>query len=264
MTPNISLRLHGYFRDTRDPHATLAAFTEKRWVEIEDQLKALQKQVDKLRAQKGLPIQNMEISSHMNTKNEGFKDLVIEMDPKFPSQAIVYLAKKLSKTRQVLFAQHVHSSCQNKVLQKFWPLNKDQNKSRLEYDLVLTLIWKTQNYPRPTLKSAPTGQKIVGEPNVLRYLARLITGNTKAEVIYPETCSKSIHWIDAQLDNLYELSQNSNKTSMAKIINKTGKRPINLESSITLADLYYQSLIIRDAPEVKSILDPIFVHVALS
>ena len=124
--------------------------------------------------------------------------------------------------------------------------------------------WKTQNYPRPTLKSAPTGQKIVGEPNVLRYLARLITGNTIAEVIYPETCSKSIHWIDAQLDNLYELSQNSNKTSMAKIINKTGKRPINLESSITLADLYYQSLIIRDAPEVKSILDPIFVHVALS
>ena len=47
------------FRDNRDPLVNLALVTEKRWLDIEEQLKFLQKQVQNICDQKGLNIQDI-------------------------------------------------------------------------------------------------------------------------------------------------------------------------------------------------------------
>ena len=243
-----------YFRNTRDPVATLASVTEKRWENIEAQLKSLQKKVSQLCQLKGLSLEST-LGGNQSTDGK-FKDIVIEMDPKHPCQSLVYLAKKMSQSLKILFTQHIHSSIQNRaeIPQDFWPTSNPQTP-RLEHNMAMTLIWKS-NGLLPILKSS-TGKKIMGEPNLLRYLARL----TKDTQIYPETSSE-VHWIDAQLDTLYEMSttDKQSRTILAKNYVKSTKRPDSLKSTITLADLYFQSLVLKEAPDLKP-LNSIFISV---
>ena len=254
------------FRDNRDPLVNLALVTEKRWLDIEEQLKFLQKQVQNICDQKGLNIQDISkglpIKQTTSGLNNTFKDVVIEMDPKFPSQSIVYLAKKLSQVKEVIFASHVHSSVVstgNRVqLKDFWPKCQNGLKSRLEYDLALTLIWKSVG-PEPIMKCSggSSCSKVVGEPNILRYLARLQgTGNN--DPLYPET-SFSVNWIDSQLDDLYGLKSGS--SNLAKSI-ASNKRPQSLNSTITIADIYYH-FNHKNLPELKNIkLDHNFISIS--
>jgi len=252
-------------KDNRDPLVNLALVTEKRWLDIEEQLKFLQKQVQNICDQKGLNIQDISkglpIKQTTSGLNNTFKDVVIEMDPKFPSQSIVYLAKKLSQVKEVIFASHVHSSVvagSRVQFKDFWPKCQNGLKSRLEYDLALTLIWKSVG-PEPIMKfsGSPTCSKVVGEPNILRYLARLQgTGNN--DPLYPET-SFSVNWIDSQLDDLYGLKSGS--SNLAKSI-ASNKRPQSLNSTITIADIYYH-FNHKNLPELKNIkLDHNFVFIS--
>ena len=94
------------------------------------------------------------------------------------------------------------------------------------------------------------------QPNILRYLARLHgTGNN--DPLYPET-SFSVNWIDSQLDDLYGLKSGIN---LAKSI-ASNKRPQSLNSTITIADIYYH-FNHKNLPELKNIkLDHHFVSIA--
>ena len=261
------------FRDNRDPLVNLALVTEKRWLDIEEELKFLQKKVQKLCDQKGLNIQDIskgglpKQTSAGSGLNSTFKDVVIEMDPKYPSQSIVYLAKKLSQVKEVIFASHVHSSvviggAGSRVVQlkDFWPKSRqnDNLKSRLEHDLALTLIWKSVG-AEPIVKCSAglTSSKVVGEPNILRYLARLL-GTGSNDQLYPET-SFSVNWIDSQLDDLYGLKSGINLAAMSIASNK---RPQSLNSTITIADIYYH-FNHKNLPELKKIkLDHQFISIA--
>ena len=262
------------FRDNRDPLVNLALVTEKRWLDIEEELKFLQKKVQKLCDQKGLNIQDIskgglpKQTSAGSGLNSTFKDVVIEMDPKYPSQSIVYLAKKLSQVKEVIFASHVHSSvviggAGSRVVQlkDFWPKSRqnDNLKSRLEHDLALTLIWKSVG-AEPIVKCSAglTSSKVVGEPNILRYLARLL-GTGSNDQLYPET-SFSVNWIDSQLDDLYGFK--SGILNLAKSSIASNKRPQSLNSTITIADIYYH-FNHKNLPELKKIkLDHQFISIA--
>ena len=258
------------FRDNRDPLVNLALVTEKRWLDIEEQLKFLQKQVRKICDQKGLDIQDISkglLPKQTATLSGGslktFKDVVIEMDPKYPSQSIVYLAKKLSQVKEVIFACHVHSSVvvSGSVQLNFWPKCQNNLKSRLEHDLALTLIWKSVG-AEPIVKcgSGLTSSKVavVGEPNILRYLARLLGNNNN---YYPET-SFSVNWVDSQLDDLYGLKSGINNLAKSSAIIASNKRPQSLKSTITIADIYYH-FNHKNIAELKNInLDHQFIPIA--
>lgn len=230
-----------YSRDVRNPVETLALVTEKRWIGIQEKLEVLQKRINAIASSHGMET-NMKSSSATSTFTE-FKDIVIEMDPDFPSRSALFLAKKLAESTQVLFSCHVHSTltdCKKKVPVDFWP-SSDPKIGRLSNKLGLTLIWKPVGLGI-ALKSSPTGHHVKGEVNVARYLSRLLSKLTSATNFYQEF-SPNVHWIDLQLDLLHQVSHSDSKTR-ANLLHQMSqqKRPNNIDNQITLADILYSSM----------------------
>ena len=221
--------LFGY-RETRDPIATLASVTEKRWVQIQDKLDFLQSQINKISQKCGLK------STKPKSLNK-FQDIVIEMDPNHISKGIAYLAQKMTSVTSVFFASHSHSSLLSKCPMDFWP-ESDPNKSRLQHKVALTLIWKPVGLD-PILKPNSTRQPIFGEVNIYRYFSRLF-GIFEYEL--------NVNWIDAQLDGLHAILHG--QTVKNCIANQ--QRPPNLNNVITVADVAFASLCFR-VKEIKSL-----------
>ena len=136
ITMQINCFIEFFSRETRDPIATLASVTEKRWTQIQNKLDFLQKRLNVLTKQCGLAVPSTPIN-----KTNKFQDIVIEMDPNHASKGIAYLAQKLVEKTTVFFACHSHSSLKSKTPMDFWP-ESDPNKSRLQHKVALTLIWK--------------------------------------------------------------------------------------------------------------------------
>lgn len=232
------------FRDNRDPVATLASVTENRWIKIEEQLNFLQKQLNNIQG----GVSNQTFKSAPNKTPENFLDIVIEMDPEHKSQAVKYLALKLSQVNTVYFSSHIHST-QVKGSPPpidFWPESSDSNKKRLQHKLGLTLIWKPVG-PDAVLKMGnPTKSQVIkGEVNVCRYLCRLMNSN------FYEKANPSpavVHWIDYQLDALHQLLHcNFEGNIMPQLAKEMSlcKRPQALTGVVTLADICYASISFR-------------------
>lgn len=217
------------FWNTRDPEATLASMTEKRWIDIQKQLDVLQKQLNKVSPATATPVVP-------KPTPPPFRDIVIEMDPKKASQAVRYLATQLAQKHSVHFSSHIHSSVVNsKIPLDFWPENVDSNKQRLQNDFALTLIWKNVGGTDPVLKTQST--PIYGMTNICRYLCRLGLND-----LY-ETC-KSPHWVDMQLDFMHQLVHSDNPSEITKAM-ALCKRPLSLKNVTTLADICFPSLNFR-------------------
>ena len=222
------------YRDTRDPIATLAAVTEKRWVRIQDKLEFLQSQIHKISQNRGLKLASKPTPKSLNK----FQDIVIEMDPDFICKGIAYLASKLASVTSVYFACHSHSSLLKRNPMDFWP-ESDPNKSRLQHKVALTLIWKPVGLD-PILKPNSTSQPILGEVNIYRYFSRLFG------IFDYENCH--VNWIDAQLDGLHAILHGSQAKNCIAL-----QRPPNLPKNvITVADVAFASLCFR-VKEIKSL-----------
>jgi len=230
-------------KDNRDPVATLASVTENRWIKIEEQLNFLQKQLNNIQG----GVSNQTFKSSPNKTSENFLDIVIEMDPEHKSQAVKYLALKLSQVNTVYFSSHIHST-QVKGSPPpldFWPESSDSNKKRLQHKLGLTLIWKPVG-PDAVLKMGnPTKSQVIkGEVNVCRYLCRLMNSNFYENSSNPAV----VHWIDYQLDALHQLlHRNFEGDIMPQLAKEMSlcKRPQALTGIVTLADICYASISFR-------------------
>ncbi len=218
--------------------------TEKRWIQIEEQLQFLQRQVNNLAQRK-----NVTLSKGAGTKNQEnhpqFRDIVIQMDPKNPSLAIKFLSQQIGQDKKVFYSTHVHCSVQNgsKIPMDFWPETKP-NQKRHESDVGLTLIWKPVGLD-PVLKLGSKNADILGEVNICRFLCRLFNNN-----LY-ESCP-NLHWVDDQLDLLHSTLHNH-----SEIVTKS--RPQNLKGVVTLADVCFASFVLGLKHLKKSA--PLFVPV---
>lgn len=186
--------------------------------------------------------------------NEGFTDLVIEMDPSYPSRSIRFLANELSQEMSVQYSTHVHSTISNsaKIPMDFWPESSPKQR-RLEQKLGLTLIWKPVGLD-PILKTS----KIVikGEVNICRYFCRF---SPILQTKYYKD-NNLLHWIDYQLDALHQLAHaqaDATKVSLAKEMSLC-KRPGSLKGVVTLADLCFASVHFRNVkPSISSMFVPV-------
>ena len=231
---NVNKLLHFFRRETRDPIATLASVTEKRWIRIQEKLNLLQKRVNVVTQKCGLTVPSM---PKPKTNKFQFQDIVIEMDPNHASKGIVYLAQKLTEKTSVFFACHTHSSLKSKHPMDFWP-ESDPYKSRLQHNVALTLIWKPVGLD-PILKSGGK-QPILGEVNIYRFFSRMFG-------LFEYESNSAVHWIDSQLDGLHCILHGA---ATAKSL--ACKRPPMLNNVITVADVAYASLCFR-VKEIKSL-----------
>ena len=250
-----------YYRDCRDPVLNLAVVTERRWDKIEKQLQHLTKEVEKLT---GTPIDASSSLNSRSTNSIAFNDLVIEMDPEHAALGVQIMAQKLAQNCDVYFATHQHSSLKAKLpgnLWDFWPSPSDPNKSRLDYQLCLTLIWKPVGCDAVLkLSSTTKATPVMGEVNVLRYLSRMTSATSK---LYED--AHGCAWIDQQLDSFHEFLHLDCEDSRAKIwrakeIAKC-QRPRSLEATVTLADIMFTS-VAQKCKEVEPVLKSQFVSVS--
>uniref|UniRef100_H2ZQ13 AIMP2 thioredoxin-like domain-containing protein n=1 Tax=Ciona savignyi TaxID=51511 RepID=H2ZQ13_CIOSA len=100
-------------------------------------------------------------------------DIVIHASPKNPPLSLKYLVELLRQKFKVLTKVHNHSSVKNPNLSSFLP--NEESTNRNNYDIVVTLIWKTvSNYPVVVLNPSST-IPISGESNIARLISRILT-----------------------------------------------------------------------------------------
>ncbi|KAM4697370.1 aminoacyl tRNA synthase complex-interacting multifunctional protein 2 [Rhinophrynus dorsalis] len=160
------------------------------------------------------------------------RDIVINANPSLPPLSLLVLHSLLSERYKVLSAVHIHSSVTN-IPEPLLKCFGDQvnKKSRQEYQLGFTLIWK--DVPKPQMKfSIQNMCPIEGEGNIARFLFSLL-GNTFNAV----SATLIDSWVDTAIFQLREGS-NKEKASVLKAMNSAlGKSPWLVGNELTIADI---------------------------
>ncbi|XP_044271083.1 probable aminoacyl tRNA synthase complex-interacting multifunctional protein 2 isoform X2 [Tribolium madens] len=219
------------------------AALELRQEEILRQLADLKKQMDSIRNNLKIS-KNVTVTSQIIKPNQGpplsLPDVIINASPTNPPYSLE-LIQKLWKNYMFLSVEsYIHSSLSSltenaqqltNTLEKFKPGNVPK--------INVKLIWKDVGAnPELVISHA----RILGEVNILRYLARVTSDSLNYE-----TCN-NVHEIDALLDVCYNIVKSKTKTeraSLLQILNKSlGKSQwLGDRSQISIADVAAYSAI---------------------
>ncbi|XP_078521273.1 aminoacyl tRNA synthase complex-interacting multifunctional protein 2 [Lissotriton helveticus] len=160
------------------------------------------------------------------------RDIVINANPSLPPFSLLVLHGLLCQRYKVLTAVHTHSSVKN-VPEELLKCFGEQlnNRSRQEYQLGFTLIWK--DVPKPQMKfSIQNMCPVEGEGNIARFLFSLLA---------PESSAVTLTQIDSWVDTvIFQLKEGSNKEKAAvlRAMNSTlGKSPWLVGNELTVADI---------------------------
>ncbi|KAF5272118.1 hypothetical protein FQA39_LY01200 [Lamprigera yunnana] len=162
-------------------------------------------------------------------------NIVINANPQYPPYSLLLIKKICGHLFNISITTHLHSSvsalpeCAHDFINI---LNSLKNKVELP-TFSIRLIWKNVG---PSLEFLVSKLPITGEPNMLRFLARLVPGLLRYE---NET---NLHEIDSALDLSYCLAQAKTKTDRMGFIQalnkKLGKGKFMCNSSeLTIADI---------------------------
>ncbi|XP_028913355.1 aminoacyl tRNA synthase complex-interacting multifunctional protein 2 [Ornithorhynchus anatinus] len=160
------------------------------------------------------------------------KDIVINANPTLPPLSLVVLHSLLCEHYKILSAVHTHSSVKNvpeNLLKCFGEQNK--NRSRHEYQLGFTLIWK--DVPKPQMKfSIQTMCPIEGEGNIARFLFSLF-----GQKHNPVSLTLIDSWVDTAIFQLKEGSSKEKAAVLRAMNSALGKSPWLVGNELTVADI---------------------------
>ncbi|XP_069501737.1 aminoacyl tRNA synthase complex-interacting multifunctional protein 2 [Ambystoma mexicanum] len=160
------------------------------------------------------------------------RDIVVNANPSSPPFSLLVLHGLLCQRYKVLTTVHTHSSVKNvpePLLKCFG--NQVSNRSRQDYQLGFTLIWK--DVLKPQMKfSIQHMCPVEGEGNIARFLFSLIA---------PEHSAVTLTQIDSWVDMvIFQLKEGSNKEKAAvlRAMNSAlGKSSWLVGSELTVADI---------------------------
>ncbi|XP_038618310.1 aminoacyl tRNA synthase complex-interacting multifunctional protein 2 [Tachyglossus aculeatus] len=160
------------------------------------------------------------------------KDIVINANPTLPPLSLVVLHSLLCEHYKILSAVHTHSSVKNvpeNLLKCFGEQNK--SRSRHEYQLGFTLIWK--DVPKPQMKfSIQTMCPIEGEGNIARFLFSLF-----GQKHNPISLTLIDSWVDTAIFQLKEGSSKEKAAVLRAMNSALGKSPWLVGNELTVADI---------------------------
>lgn len=152
----------------------------------------------------------LEASSHSSSRDV-ISDVVISASPTSPPLSVFILYEMLAQQKRVLLHSFVHSSVRNLAIPN---VNAAFNclvapvANRSHFQLGLSIIWKDVRQGATLVVSPSKQTPVVGEVNVARYLARLLTPRYDADVV---TATQ----IDALLDHAAVLLHSSDSLGAA-------------------------------------------------
>ncbi|CAJ0967989.1 unnamed protein product [Ranitomeya imitator] len=160
------------------------------------------------------------------------RDIVINANPSVPPLSLLILHSLLCERYHVLSAVHTHSSVTNipePLLKCFG--DQVQKKSRKDYQLGFTLIWK--DVPKPQMKfSIQNMCPIEGEGNIARFLFSLL-GETFSAV----TATLIDSWVDIAIFQMREGSSKEKSAVLRAMNSALGKTPWLVGNELTVADI---------------------------
>ncbi|KAG8433077.1 hypothetical protein GDO86_017382 [Hymenochirus boettgeri] len=160
------------------------------------------------------------------------RDIVINANPSLPPLSLLILHSLICERYNVLSAVHTHSSVV-KVPENLLKCFGDQlnKKSRQEYQLGFTLIWK--DVTKPQMKfSIQNMCPIEGEGNIARFLFSLLGQKFSAL-----TATLIDSWVDVAIFQFREGSSKE-KAAVLKAMNTTlDKSPWLVGNELTVADI---------------------------
>ncbi|XP_069762131.1 aminoacyl tRNA synthase complex-interacting multifunctional protein 2 isoform X2 [Narcine bancroftii] len=169
----------------------------------------------------------------VDAQNSGvLRDIVINANPSEVLLPLLVLHKLLCERYRVLSSVHVHSSIQN-IPSQCWNClgNEGACRSRQEYQLGFTLVWK--DVPKPQMKfNIQSMCSIEGEGNIARFLFALL-GHTYNAV----TATQIDNWVDIAIFQLKKGSKQEKATVLRCLNSALAKSPWVVGHDLTLADV---------------------------
>ncbi|XP_078274185.1 aminoacyl tRNA synthase complex-interacting multifunctional protein 2 [Rhinoraja longicauda] len=172
------------------------------------------------------------LDSVLGKTSSVLRDIVINANPSEVPLSLLVLHNLLCEQYRVLSSVHVHSSIQN-VPSQLWNClgNESICKSRQEYQLGFTLVWK--DVLKPQMKfSIQSMCSIEGEGNIARFLFALLGHQYDAV-----TSTQIDSWVDVAI---FQLKKGSNKAKAAvlrSLNSALSKSPWVVGVDLTLADV---------------------------
>ncbi|KAM8960494.1 aminoacyl tRNA synthase complex-interacting multifunctional protein 2 [Pelodytes ibericus] len=183
--------------------------------------------------QKAAPTDSIaDLDSVLGKDYGALRDIVINANPSLPPLSLLVLHSLLCERYQVLSTVHTHSSVTN-IPEPLLKCFGDQlsKKSRQEYQLGFTLIWK--DVPKPQMKfSIQNMCPIEGEGNIARFLFSLF-GYTFNAV----TATLIDSWVDMAIFQLREGSGKEKVAVLKAMSSSLGKSPWLVGDELTIADI---------------------------
>ena len=166
---------------SNDPSERQVEAVSKRFDKILDKLDILQQRVNIVASKN-----NVTLSQSVTSTRSSPSSLVIHANPSQPPHCLSLILPHLTSC---YVSTHIHSSVTNNTKPSL--ILNTVNKSRSDCDLKITLIY--MDVPQTRTILSPT-RSILGEVNLMRYLARL-----SANQLYEDN-RKHLHKIDQVLD----------------------------------------------------------------
>ncbi|CAH2307135.1 aminoacyl tRNA synthase complex-interacting multifunctional 2 [Pelobates cultripes] len=160
------------------------------------------------------------------------RDIVINANPSVPPLSLLILHSMLCERYTVLSTVHTHSSVSN-IPEPLLKCFGDQvhKKSRQEYQLGFTLIWK--DVPKPQMKfSIQNMCPIEGEGNIARFLFSLFGHSFNAV-----TATLIDSWVDTAIFQLRDGSSKEKAAVLRALSTALGKSPWLVGNELTIADI---------------------------
>ncbi|XP_067859607.1 aminoacyl tRNA synthase complex-interacting multifunctional protein 2 isoform X2 [Heptranchias perlo] len=160
------------------------------------------------------------------------RDIVINASPSEVPLSLLVLHSLLCEQYRVLSSVHVHSSVKNNPAQLRNCLGEESSsRSRQEYQLGFTVIWKDVSKPQMKF-SIQSMCSIEGEGNIARFLFSLLGRE------YDPVASTQIDsWVDVAIFQL-KMGSNKEKAAVMRSLNSVlGKSPCVVGVDLTLADI---------------------------
>ncbi|XP_053327457.1 aminoacyl tRNA synthase complex-interacting multifunctional protein 2 [Spea bombifrons] len=160
------------------------------------------------------------------------RDIVINANPSLPPLSLLILHSLLCERYQVLSVVHTHSSVTD-IPEPLLKCFGDQvnKKSRQEYQLGFTLIWK--DVPKPQMKfSIQNMCPIEGEGNIARFLFSLLGYSFNAV-----TATLVDSWVDTAIFQLREGSSKEKAAVLRAMSSSLAKSPWLVGNELSVADI---------------------------
>lgn len=175
----------------------------------------------------------------------GKLDFVISVSSQQPSITPLLIAELLKHAGvKVAITYHIHSSCHKNVSDEVLDIVKSGNLSRTDADVVLTFIWKKDNF-LPSLMFSPLHQtRIYGDAAIARYLCR-----TLAPTLFDESDVTQAVSIEKWLDSANQIFNGSSKekdASMKSLNAHLGQNQLICSNIVSVADLVLLSSILAN------------------